>query len=170
MNGIRSYVPPTLRTMALLLLVVMVGVVMMSAQTKPNAPAKKNATTTAAKQAVQTETNNPDAGQRVLIDPVTKQIVQPNAEDVQALDATGKTKNAKQTLAAPAVAEPQTLVSETGAVGMLVPEENMTYAVVTKAADGKLVMGCVDGKKRADAAVHSKTKPAPAKTEVLDEK
>jgi hypothetical protein len=171
MNGVRSFVPPTLRTVALLLMVFMVGVVMMSAQTQTNAPAKKKTTTTATKQSAQTSTYNPNAGQRVYIDPATKQIVQPTAEDAQALDSAGNKKLAKKALAAPAIAaEPQEFVTESGAFGMVLPEESMAYAVATKSADGKLSMGCIEGKKKADKVVKSNSKPAPAKTEVLDEK
>jgi hypothetical protein len=141
---------------------------MMSAQTKTNAPAKEKAT---AKQSSQTPVSNPNAGQRIYIDPVTKQIVQPTAEDAQALDNAGKKPVNKKLLAAPAsagitAAEPQEFVTEGGFFGVVVPEETMAYAVVTKTEDGKLKMGCVDGKKQAEAVANSKS--APAKTEVLD--
>lgn len=171
MNGIRSFVPPTLRTVTLLLMVLMVGVVMMSAQTKTNAPAKKKATTTAAKQTAKTPAYNPDAGQKIYIDPVTKEIVQPSAEDVQALSDAGQKSTLKKGLskqaAAPA-AEPEEFVTDGGFFGVVVPEDAIVYSVATKTADGRVKTGCVDGKKQAEAVVTSKS--APATTEVLDVK
>lgn len=167
MNGIRSFVPPTLRTVALLLMVFMVGVVMLSAQTESSAPAKKKATTTAAKQSAQAPTYNPNAGQKIYIDPVTKQIVQPTAEDIQALENAIQTDKSLR-LAAPAI-EPQQFVTPDGAIGVVLPEDTMSYAVATKTADGKLVMGCVDSKDKAEAAVKSAAKPAPAKKGAHDE-
>jgi hypothetical protein len=168
MNGIRSYVPPTLRTLALLLIVLMVGVVMMSAQTKINAPAKKKAPTATKQAAAQTTTASPDAGQRIYIDPVTKQIVQPSAEDIQALDNARLNKANKRSLAAPSTAAPesQEFVTKDGFFGVVVPEEAMVYSVATQTADGKVTIGCVDGKKQAESVVTSK--PAPAKSEVPD--
>ena len=164
MNGIRSYVPPTLRTLTLLLMVIMVGVVMMSAQTK-TASAKKKTTTTAAKQPAAS------AGQKVYIDPVTKEIVQPTQAQIDELENAGKKKVAKKSLAAQApVAEPQEYVSDAGVITMALPEESLTYAVVTKTADGKLVTSCIEGKSKAEAAAKAKAKPAPAKSEVLDVK
>jgi len=162
MNGIRSFVPPTLRTLALLLMVLMVGVVMLSAQTKSTAPAKKKTS-----KAAQTETYNPSAGQKIYIDPVTKQIVQPSAEDIQALESAGTKKSLKRTLAAPAIAaEPQEFVTDGGFFGVVVPEDAIVYSVATKTADGKLKTGCVDGKKQAEAIVTTGSKPA--KSEVPD--
>lgn len=160
MNGTRSFIPPTHRTMALLLIVLMVGVGMLSAQTKSKAPAKKKTTTAAATKAAPTT----DAGQKVYVDPVTHQIVQPDQSDIDALNAAGAPKTKSFRLAAAPVAAPQEFVTDNGLIGIAVPEDAVVYAVATKAPDGKVKMGCVDGKKKADAVVNSKT----PQTEVLD--
>jgi hypothetical protein len=168
MNGIRSSVPPTLRTLALLLMVLMVGVVMLSAQTKSTAPAKKKTN-----KAAHTETYNPSAGQKAYKDPVTGEIRQPTPEEAQALDAAGQQKTSKKSLAKTAAAPQENLVSADGAIGLTLSDESMAYSVATKSPDGKVTIGCLDGKTKAESAVKSNSKPATAKSvkaEVADEK
>jgi hypothetical protein len=151
MNGIRSFVPPTLRTLALLLMVLMVGVVMMSAQTKSSTPAKKKTTTATKQAAAQTSEPQADPGQRVFIDPVTKKMRQPDQSEIDALNAAGKQKKAGHKAAVAAKAP----VSPTGSNLMAVDEDQMMYSVATKSSDGKVVTGCVDGKTKAEAVVKS---------------
>jgi len=123
-------------------MVIVVGVVLMSAQT--NTPAKKQSGAAAQK------SNQPVAepGQRVFIDPVTKQIKQPDQSDIDALNAAAPQKKAALR-AVPAPAAQETVL-ENGAVMLQVDDSMMMYSVVTKTPDGKLVMGCVDGKQKAD--------------------
>lgn len=85
----------------------------------------------------QAETQN---GMRVSIDPVTRQVRPVTAEEARALDR-----------AAPAAmrstsSKPVVLSSRVaGARGVRLGEEHMSFATVSRTADGQLKMICVEG-------------------------
>ncbi|MEO8054819.1 MAG: hypothetical protein ABI768_06680 [Acidobacteriota bacterium] len=92
----------------------------------------------------------------VFIDPVTGKIRQPEPSEIGALTAP------PAATAAPAVEPP--LLMKTGpggAVGVVLDSRFESFMVVTKTPDGKLAMGCVEGKKKADEAVSAGAKTAP---------
>jgi hypothetical protein len=90
----------------------------------------------------------------VVIDPVTKQIRQPEAAEIEAL--TG----GKKAAAAQAV-QPLQMIQGPGryGVGMKLDNNSMVYMVATKTPEGELVSNCVTGEK---AAVAKLTAAQPA--------
>jgi hypothetical protein len=107
-------------------------------------------------------------GMMVFIDPVTKQIRQPDASEIGAL-----TGAASGNFSAATMPAADTTVYGPGlAVGMRLDESTMSYAVVSKRGDGSLKMDCVTGDKAAGAALQgaqpAKPQSIPAKKEVLD--
>lgn len=95
----------------------------------------------------------------VFIDPVTGKIRQPEAAEIGGLVAPHAAP------AAPAAVPPveQPLVMKTGpgsAVGVVLDSRFESFMVVTRTPDGRLAMGCVEGKKKADEAVAADAKTA----------
>lgn len=155
MNVMRLPVSQALRTVAFILMACLVlGVVSVSAQTqKPKRPA---ATTTKKAASTTSQQSVADAGQRVFIDPATKQIRQPDQADIDALNAASASK-AKTLRAAPSKAA-VAAVSPSGGKLMAVDDSQMMFSVATKTADGKVVMGCVDDKDKANAVANGEQK------------
>lgn len=86
----------------------------------------------------------------VFIDPATGKIRQPDAAEIGGLIPPPGTPGAFATLAEKPL---ETRFGPGGAVGVVLDERFESFMVVTKAKDGKLTMGCVEGRKKADAAV-----------------
>jgi len=80
------------------------------------------------------------AGSTYFVDPVTRQPHAPSVEELQTLAA-------GRTIAAPA--QPQPIVGVNGAPGLRLTDEQMTYAVATKNADGSVSVAEADGKTEA---------------------
>ena len=117
-----------------------------AAQAAP-APAPK---ATAPAQAAPAPALAAGAGQRAFIDPKTGQLREPEPGEIAALNAAAA-RTAPGTLAAAV----ELKAGPGGAVGMMVPEELLSYSVATISPDGSVSMACVDGKKAADAAVRA---------------
>lgn len=107
-------------------------------------------------------------GMTVVKDPVTGQLRGPTAEEaaqLNALAAQGKAvaapgKNSRKAAAAgiaPETAPGTTTYYADGTVEMTVDPEMVSYSVMTKGADGKLVLQCVTG---ASAATKAMSTPA----------
>jgi len=79
------------------------------------------------------------SGAMVFIDPVTRQIRQPTEAEIAAL-ATASTANANTAQTAP---QPTLIQGPGGAVGLKLGADSLSYMVVTRTPDGKLVMDCV---------------------------
>lgn len=90
-------------------------------------------------------------------DPVTGELREPTIEERQALaPLTVRRLSAATPIAGPG-----------GAVGMAAPEESMSYMVVTKGPDGKLIQRCVQGSDMAAKVLKSAPgSSAPAKGEL----
>lgn len=98
------------------------------------------------------------AGQRAFLDPKTRELRQPEADEVAALEPR------RRALRAARVEDRPEIQGVGGAVGLALTEDEMTSVVATKNADGTVTMEHVTGTKNADAAVRSKSKkPAVAK-------
>jgi hypothetical protein len=107
-------------------------------------------------------------GMVVFKDPVTGQIRQPNAGEIEELL---QSANPVQSLAIRRGA--QTITGPGTAVGIRLDDSYMTSMVMTKGADGKLEMECVTGAKNATDAGLSPVKPVkptPKKEILNDEK
>lgn len=115
---------------------------------------KKEPVKTAAK-----KTGPASQGMIISVDPVTKQIRQPDASEMQVL--TGSS------VANIAVGEqPLRMIQGPGnAVGVVLPPSMMVYSVATKSAEGKLKMDCVTGDKAAEQKLQQ---GGQVKKEVLD--
>jgi len=91
-------------------------------------------------------------GAVVVIDPATGKIRQPTDAEIGALSPASSP--------APKAPQPTVLLQGPGgAVGAMLPEDSMSYMVVTTTPQGKLDVDCVTGSKAAAAAVT----PAPKK-------
>ncbi len=87
--------------------------------------------------------------QLAFIDPVTHQMRQPDPSEVSNLrNRAVKVQGA-------------TVVSPTGAIGVIADESTMSFLVATKSKVGKVSTACVDGKAKADAVVKNKQPIAP---------
>jgi hypothetical protein len=168
-------------TLAVTLLAAAVCAVEASAQQAPKAqanpvqapsgkaPAVKATTQAAPQQAA------PAAGMVVFVDPVTGQIRQPDAAEIGTLTGAGN-GNARTTLqSTPASAQPIMINGPGGGIGVRLGEDSLSYMVVTRTPEGKLVEDCVTGEKAASAVVSKgvmpKTTAAPKKNAgVLDDK
>ena len=92
------------------------------------------------------------AGQRVYIDPVTKEIREPTLEDIHSAAADDNASNNKS-FKAQAVA---TFVpAKAGALGARLTPEYHSYTVVTRNDDGTLAEVCVTGQDAAEKALAS---------------
>lgn len=103
------------------------------------------------------------AGSMAFIDPVTKQLRQPEAGEMATLINSRSPNGAGQPL------PPRQFIGIGGARGVVLGPEFDTAMVVTKTADGKVLIGEVTGMENARAAV-MKGAPIATKKEVLDEK
>ncbi len=90
-----------------------------------------------------------ELGQRAFIDPATGQLREPTPQEAAALAAAAR--RTLGTLAAPV----QLKQGPGGAVGMVVPDNLLSYSVATINPDGTVSMTCVTGKNAADAAVRA---------------
>lgn len=96
----------------------------------------------------------------VFKDPVTGKLRQPTAEEIGALVGLAKPS------AAPAAQTGRRLAN--GGLAFYADPSLDSYTVATKAADGRLVTSCVEGKEQADKAIAAGA-PAPVR-EALDVK
>jgi hypothetical protein len=88
------------------------------------------------------------AGMRIVRDPVTGQLRAPTPEEFQAIEAQElKAKAAARATTAPVA--PTEVRRADGSAKLMLDESQMSYAVVTRNADGSLTEHCVTG---ADAA------------------
>jgi hypothetical protein len=93
-------------------------------------------------------------------DPVTGQLRQPTAEEIRALLGPAKTTVSGAAQTGRRLAN--------GGLAFSVDPSFDSYTIATKAADGTLVMSCVEGKEKAEKAIAAGA-PAPVR-EALDEK
>lgn len=107
------------------------------------------------------------AGQQditVVKDAVTGELRAPTAEEAKQLKAIGaqraaaaaaasKRNGLARGAAAAATAAPGTTIYHPNGVEVIADEESMSYAVMTKDADGKLVLQCVTGASAANKAI-----------------
>lgn len=150
---------------AFLALVVAALALTSAAQSASSTTTKKATKKAAAPQAAPATTSTTSMGQRVFIDPKTKQPFQPTQEDIQALENAGpKTKQPE--------AQPKQFMGQFGGVGVKLDESFMMSEVATKSADGKLTTGCTQDEQKAAKLVKSGKLAAPktTKKEALDEK
>jgi hypothetical protein len=136
-----------------------------AAQNSSSTTTKKATKKPAATQAVPATASTTSMGQRVFIDPKTKQPFQPTQEDIQALENAGpKTKQA--------TTQPKPFVGQFGGIGVKLDDSFMMSEVATKSADGKLTTGCLQDEKKAANLVKSGKPAAPKSTSkgALDEK
>lgn len=133
-------------------LVLCVSVSGLAALAQDAAPARTDTAKQPAATAARTTPAGParvgTQGMIVVIDPVTKQIRQPDAAEINALTG-GKKAAAAQ------IVQPLRMIQGPGpyGVGLTLDDSSMVYMVVTKTIDGKLVSDCVTGEKAAVAKV-----------------
>ena len=87
------------------------------------------------------------SGQKVFVDPQTKQIVQPTQEQIRALDQAAISKGTAFFMPA----QPTRVISVYGVEGVMLDESTLSYAVATKTADGKVSFRCIEGKDKVSA-------------------
>ena len=92
------------------------------------------------------------AGQRVYIDPVTKEIREPTLEDIQGAAAEDNANNNKSFKAQSVAAF---IPAKAGALGARLSPEYQSYTVVTRNDDGTLAEVCVTGQDAAEKALAS---------------
>ena len=111
------------------------------------APAVRSTTQAAPQQAA------PAAGMVVFVDPVTGKIRQPDAAEIGDLTGAGSSnaRTGVQSIVAPT--QPTMISGPGGAVGVRLGDDSLSYTVVTRTPDGKLVEDCVTGEKAASALV-----------------
>ena len=83
-----------------------------------------------------------------FIDPITKESHSPSPEEMQALAAAGG-------VAAATTSEPEPIVAANGAPGLRLTDDQMTYSIATKNADGKVSVEHAQGKTEAQAKVRA---------------
>ena len=91
------------------------------------------------------------SGVVVAVDPTTRQIRPPTAEEKRALGQRGSQPTS----------QPQPIQGRGGAVGLLLGEEFHTYTVVTRTPDGQVRVDEVTGEKAAQERVNSQQSPKP---------
>lgn len=102
------------------------------------------------------------AGDRLVVvrDPETGKLRAPTAAELEALGA----RQARQDAARIGpLAAPQQKAHASGARGARLTDEFMSYSVVTRAADGRLVKHCVDGAHNIPAALDAASSSHAAK-------
>ena len=77
-------------------------------------------------------------GFKAFVDPTTRKLVRPTAEQAAALEAADAQRHR-----APKARQLQTIYPAHGGVGVVLDESYMSYAVVRRGADGKLIEDCV---------------------------
>jgi hypothetical protein len=142
---------------------VVAALALTSAAQNSSSTTKKATKKPAATQAVPATASTTSMGQRVFIDPKTKQPFQPTQEDIQALENAGPK---------PKQAQPKQFTGQFGGIGVKLDDSFMMSEVATKSADGKLTTGCLQGEKKAANLVKSGKPAAPKSTSkgALDEK
>lgn len=92
------------------------------------------------------------AGDRLVVvrDPETGMLRAPTAAELEAMAARAS-RQAEVRIGA--AAAPQQKAHASGARGVRLTDDFMSYAVVTRAADGRLVKQCVDGAQNIPAAL-----------------
>jgi hypothetical protein len=100
------------------------------------------------------------AGSRVFIDPATKEVREPGAEDMRALD-TGR-ERVQGRSALPRGNRPQTIRHPSGAIGLSVGRSSMTSVTAVRNADGSVSLACAADE---NAAKSEATKPVSKKVE-----
>jgi hypothetical protein len=116
------------------------------------------------------------SGQRVAIDPATGQMRAPTAAEAAELDRQDRVARSRQRLkksdaaatqqlpaGVESLAEDGTFTTPDGAKGMILDDSQMVYSVVTRGADGRLQMECVEGVDAANKLMHRKAAPAAAR-------
>lgn len=96
--------------------------------------------------------SNSTTGFVAVIDPATGKLRQAEASEIGDLvntPAQGTVPLRTLRAAAPLAAVPQTFVTPSGITGAKVPDDAVSFFVVTKAADGTLTTDCVEGKQAA---------------------
>ncbi len=122
-------------------------------QIKPRATKAVPKSEKTGKQVASKEKTNTQSGVVVAVDPTTRQIREPNADELRALAQSG---------AASAPANPpQTIQGPQGAVGVVLGPEFQTFTVVTRTPDGQVRMEEVNGETAAKERVGSKEKSKP---------
>jgi hypothetical protein len=127
--------------------------------TQKPAPAPKSSELNTDPKQAQQKAAPSASGMTIFIDPVTKQIRQPDSGEANAL-----VNQSGPSVAA--TAEPQTLTGPGNAVGIVMESSSQVFMVVSKSADGKLKSDCVTGEQTAKALVEGKQ----IKKETLDVK
>jgi hypothetical protein len=144
----------------------------MVAQTAPQPQPQQKGTPQIRNQAVAKAASGAD-GMMAFIDPETGQIREPEAWEAEQLART-QAEAAKQralTLRGGRRERRATLYHPSGAVGMEVGEDQMSYSIASVNSDGTLSMDCLPGRQAAEKRVKSSAKhPAPIGKEKLDEK
>jgi hypothetical protein len=102
-------------------------------------------------------------GQKVYVDPQTRQIAAPTDSQVQALNQAISKGNASFR-----PAQPTRIVSIYGIEGMLLDESTMSFSVASKDANGKVSFQCVESKEKAEKAMQQPV--STSKQEKLDDK
>jgi len=98
----------------------------------------------------QTSKSPAEAGAVIFVDPVTRQIREPSADEIDVL-----TQSRPQGSQPVAPIPPTEIRGPGGAVGILLGEDSQSYMVVTKTPDGKLVTDEVATKEAAEVRVQT---------------
>lgn len=102
----------------------------------------------------------PSANRQVVVrDAETGQLRAPTAAELEALDAKANRMAAARANAAPAPLQQK--AHATGARGARLTDAFMSYAVVTRAADGSLVQQCLEGSDKLPEALKTRATTAP---------
>jgi hypothetical protein len=142
-------------------------------QALPQTPIQTAAKTTPQLRKRATATAAPSTGgMMAFIDPATGQIREPEASEIQALTKVQKKslKAAKSTGSVSALTTPAYIHHPSGAVGMAVGEEQMSYSVARINPDGTISTACLPGQRAANEWLKDPGRHTPAGKEKLDEK
>jgi hypothetical protein len=128
-------------------------------QNKPTPPTGKN---TAPQRVVASPSSQ--AGVVVVKDADTGQLRQATPEEIGALVGGGLQS------AQPLAIAPTAVVRPDGFTSVMLGPDQMSFSVITKTAEGKLVESCVTGEESAKKAVNGVKQQVPNRKERLDEK
>jgi hypothetical protein len=92
------------------------------------------------------------AGSRVFIDPATKEIREPGAEDMRALDARRERLQGRSQLSRGD--RPQIIRHPSGAIGLSLSRSSMSSVTAVRNADGSMSLACVAGENAASSEVN----------------
>jgi hypothetical protein len=110
-------------------------------------------------------------GIRVFKDPVTGELRAPEPGEEQELSQQQSALTGPRRLRVQLQQTPVLMSHISGATGMTLGEDQMSYSMAKKNPDGSLSMDCVSGSQAADKWLKSKPKnPLPVRKEKLDEK